>query len=212
MNLKKKRIAATVIGVCMSGVSVGFFKYAALGVDPFQCTMSGLDAAFSISFGTLYVIANLVLLSFSLIFDRHYIGLGTFINLFLLGYIADFCHHVLVASLPDQLILRLISLAIGLLMNCIASAFYMTADMGVSTYDAIALVMANKWKVAEFRFCRIATDLGCIVIGCFLMAVAGAGKAGILANVNVGTIITAFCMGPLIAFFRKKFAEPIIGK
>ena len=57
----------------------------ALGVDPFQSLMSGLDAVIPIHFGTLYVIANLLLLVFALAFDRRKIGLATLINLFLLG-------------------------------------------------------------------------------------------------------------------------------
>ncbi len=47
--------------------------------------MSGLDAVIPIRFGTLYVIVNLILLGFALVFDRRKIGLATVINLFLLG-------------------------------------------------------------------------------------------------------------------------------
>ncbi len=34
----------SVLGVAACGISVGMFKHAALGVDPFQSLMSGLDA------------------------------------------------------------------------------------------------------------------------------------------------------------------------
>ena len=80
-----KRTAMTLFGVIICAVSVGIFKITALGVDPFQSFMAGLDALVPIDFGTLYVIANAVLLLFALIFDRHYIGIATFINLFLLA-------------------------------------------------------------------------------------------------------------------------------
>ena len=70
-------------GVIICAVSVGVFKLAALGVDPFQSLMSGLDALIPVGFGTLYVIVNVILLLFSPIADRHNIGLATFINLFL---------------------------------------------------------------------------------------------------------------------------------
>ena len=85
MNQLVKRIIMSVFGVALCGVSVGMFKFAALGVDPFQSLMSGLDAVIPIRFGTLYVIVNAVLLLFALIFDRKKIGIATFINLFLLG-------------------------------------------------------------------------------------------------------------------------------
>ena len=65
--MKKRRVFMSLFGVIICAISVGIFKIAALGVDPFQSLMSGLDKLIPISFGTLYVIVNLVLLSFSLI-------------------------------------------------------------------------------------------------------------------------------------------------
>ena len=52
-GVKKKRILMSVLGVAACGISVGMFKHAALGMDPFQSLMSGLDAVIPIRFGTL---------------------------------------------------------------------------------------------------------------------------------------------------------------
>lgn len=51
--------------------------------------------------------------------------------------------------------------------------------------------MANKWKLGQFKFIRIATDMVCV---------------------GVGTIITAFFMGPLIEFFNVHIARPMLKK
>ena len=83
----------SLLGVIICAISVGFFKHAALGVDPFQSLMAGLDALIPIQFGTLYVIVNAILLIFTLIFDRKNIGIATAINLFLLGYITQSSSH-----------------------------------------------------------------------------------------------------------------------
>ena len=40
----QKRILFSVLGVAVGGVSVGLFRTAELGVDPFQSLMSGLEA------------------------------------------------------------------------------------------------------------------------------------------------------------------------
>ena len=164
--MKTRRIFMSLFGVIICAISVGIFKIAALGVDPFQSLMSGLDKLIPISFGTLYVIVNLVLLSFSLIVDRHNIGIATFINLFLLGYITEFTYSFLQTVLPNpSMIVRVLCLVVGIVIICFGSAFYMTADLGVSTYDAVAIVLAYKWKVAKFKFCRITTDLICVISG-----------------------------------------------
>ena len=72
----KRRIAMSLFGVIICAIAVGIFKIAALGVDPFQSLMSGLDKLIPIEFGTLYVIVNAILLIFSLIADRHNIGIA----------------------------------------------------------------------------------------------------------------------------------------
>lgn len=211
MNMKTKRILLSVMGVLVSGVSVGIFKLAAFGVDPFQSLMSGLDALIPIPFGTLYVIVNALLLIFALVFDRHYIGIATFINLFLLGYVVDFSHAALLQLFPAANVLtRIIALVVGFVVLCLGSSLYITADMGVSTYDAIALVMSNKWKLGKFKFIRIGTDLVCILlgIGCYLLSGGDAGQ--ITTFVGIGTVLTAFFMGPLIDLFNRKIAQPML--
>ena len=213
MSQKTRRILMSLCGVLICAVSVGIFKIAALGVDPFQSLMSGLDALIPIDFGTLYVIVNVVLLSFSLIVDRHNIGIATFINLFLLGYITDFTYGWLQTVIIDpSLVVRALCLTVGVVVICIGSALYMTADLGVSTYDAVAIVLSGKWKLGKFKYCRIATDLVCVVAGCAIFLIAGGEWKMIPTIAGVGTIITAFFMGPLIEFFNAKIARPLLEK
>ena len=206
-----KRILMSALGVIICGISVGMFKYASLGVDPFQSLMSGLDAVIPIHFGTLYVVANLVLLLFALILDRHKIGLATLINLFLLGYIAEFSQNCMMALFPvSGLPLRLLILVIAIVIMCLASAFYFTADLGVSTYDAVSLIWAEKQKRVPFSICRIITDIICVLCGILLCLTAGFTFLQITGEVGIGTIITAFFMGPMIAFFNRKIAQPFL--
>lgn len=129
---------------------MGIFKIAALGVDLFQSLMSGLNQLIPISFGTLYVIVNVILLSFSLL----------------------------------------------------------TARLGVSTYDAIAIVMSEKWKLGKFKYIRVVTDVTCVILGIALFLLGKGDWKAIPTFVGVGTIVTAFFMGPLIQFFNDKLAEP----
>ena len=207
----KKRIGMSLLGVIICAISVGIFKEAALGVDPFQSLMAGLDSFIPISFGTLYVITNAILLLFSLIFDRHYIGIATFINLFLLGYITEYSYKFIHQLIPDpSMAVRIICLIIGVVIICFGSSFYMTADLGVSTYDAIALIITSTWKKGKFKYVRIITDLCCIILGVILFILAGNKVADIPTIAGVGTIITAFFMGPLIEFFNEKIARPML--
>lgn len=203
----------SVLGVVLCGISVGFFKLAALGVDPFQSLMSGIDKLIPLSFGILYVIVNALLLIFALVFDRHYIGIATFINLFLLGYIVEFTQWLLCLIFPAAgIVVRTVFFVVGFISLCFSSSLYITADLGVSTYDAIAIVMAEKWKMGKFKYIRIATDVVCVVLGITLFLLGGGKPSEITASVGIGTILTAFFMGPLIDFFNKTVAIPMLNK
>ncbi|MBR0464399.1 MAG: hypothetical protein IJJ23_08470 [Clostridia bacterium] len=190
-----------VIGVVTCALSVGFFKQAAFGTDPFQCLCNGIDLSVpSISFGTLYVIICGVLLCAMLLIDKHYLGVATLINLFLTGYIAQFSQWTIQSIFGDPtMAMRIVYLVIGVVVMCFASAMYFTADLGVSTYDFIALHIAKVQNKVPFRFVRIGTDLICVLIGLILGYMPG-----------VGTIITAFFMGPLITVFNEKCAKPFL--
>ncbi len=206
-----KRIGMSLFGVIICAVSVGIFKIAALGVDPFQSFMAGLDALVPVDFGTLYVIANAVLLLFALLFDRHYIGIATFINLFLLGYITQFTYDLLQKLIVEpSMVVRVICLIVGVVIICFGSAFYMTADLGVSTYDAIALIICNTWKKGKFQYVRIITDLVCVSLGVGLFILSGGELSRVITIAGVGTIITAFFMGPLIEFFNVHITRPML--
>lgn len=208
---QRKRILMSFFGVIISGMCVGFMKLGAFGVDPFQALMAGLDSAIPIQFGTLYVIVNAVMLIFSLVTDWHNVGIATFINLFLLGYVVDFTKAGLDVVFPaPSMPVRIGCMLFGIVMLCFASSLYMTASLGISTYDSVAVVMSGKWKLGRFKYVRICTDLGCVILGAVLYLASGGQLSGIPAFIGVGTIITAFFMGPLIAFFNEKVAVPML--
>lgn len=207
------RIFLCIIGTVICGIAVGFFRYAAFGVDPFTSMMSGLDAVVPIKYGTLYVIANAVLLLFALFADRHYIGLGTIINLFLVGYLSDFSKDILGGLLGDSLLPRIICLVIAVLLLSFSAALYMPADLGVSTYDAVALIIANTWHIGKFKYDRIITDFICVIIGSILFVIVAGNPLSALPSIaGIGTIITAFFMGPLIDFFTRIFTKKYLLK
>ena len=195
----RRRLLMAVLGVVVSAVSAAFFKQAAFGTDPFQSLCNGLHLVVPLDFGTLYVLINAVLLIAVVALDRHYLGVATLINLFLTGYIIDFSEKLLRSLFGAPTMAgRIVYLALGVVVMCAASALYFTADLGVSTYDFIALYLAKIQKKVPFRIVRILTDLLCVSVGLALGFVPGAG-----------TLITALFMGPLIAYFNVHLAEPM---
>lgn len=199
----RRRIVMTVIGVCVMGFSIGLFSHSGCGFDPFQVFCHGVwmflsEHLFKVTFGTFYTILNAILLVIIFFWNRKKIGLGTVINIFIVGYIADFSEWLMGVLFPDpNWPVRIVLLAGGIVIMCFASALYFTADLGVSTYDAISLTVSERTRF-PFRWARITSDLISVLIGWLLGAAVG-----------IGTLITAFFMGPLIDFFNRTVAIPM---
>lgn len=207
-----KRIIMTISGVIICAFAVGFFKCAVFGVDPFQSLAQGIHIGFIerfMSYGTYYMLISLLLLVVDFFLDKQYIGIATFINLFLTGYMVDFAVWGINKLLPaPSLAQRIGMLLVGIVVLCFASSLYMTSNLGVSVYDAIPIVISKR-KKWPFRFCRIGTDLICVIIGALSLYCTG---NNVLSLLGIGTVITAFFMGPLIEFFNITVARPFLNK
>lgn len=201
MNEKKMRIIMALVGVTICGIGIAFCKSALFGTDPFQCLTAGVVNISGIGYGTIYMMMNVVMLIAMFVLAKHYIGIATLANIFIMGYMVEFFMYLLEIGFGEVgLIGRIVYLAIGIVTLCFSLAMYFTADLGVSPYDFIGLYLEER-GVGQFRFCRIGTDLICVIVGYFMKATMG-----------IGTIITAFFMGPLIAYFRKTITEPLLAK
>ena len=62
------------------------------------------------------------------------------------------------------------------------------------------------------EYVRIATDIVCVITGCLLFLASGGSFSAIPTIAGIGTIITAFFMGPLIEFFNVHIARPMLNK
>ena len=123
--LLPRRIAMAAAGILLTGISIGFFKRALFGVDPYQCYVNGLANAIPIRYGTLYALVNLLQLIVVFFLDKRYIGISTLMNLFLLGYIVEFSELILTNLFGDATLwLRILFLLIGVVVTCIAAALY----------------------------------------------------------------------------------------
>ncbi len=201
----RERIAMSIIGQVICGICIGMFKTVALGVDPFQTLMSGLNHIITIPFGTLYMIVNAILLVFSLIFDRTKIGIGTIFNLTAVGYITSFSQNIFSSVLlPMTLWQKGLFLIVAVVFLCFGCAMCMNGDLGVSAYDAVAMIISEHYTKLPFKYWRIITDLFCVCAGAVLCLIAQVSWQGIGEIIGIGTLITAFFMGPLISFFRSR--------
>ena len=144
-----------------------------------------------------------VLLVFAFVSDRSYIGLGTLLTIFLQGYVIDLTRDLLYRFFPAMTVFpRGVCFLLGIAVLCVSSAMYYAAGLGVSPYDAVALLLSEKYRVGKFQTVRVAADLSCVALGAALLRSSGVSVPELVSSIGPGTLLTALCMGPLVAWLR----------
>lgn len=197
-----RRVALVILGNVFIGLAVSLLRIANLGTDPFSTMNLGLSSTLNLSLGIFQVIINLVLFPLMIVYLRNSIGLGTIVNMFGIGFISDFFVYVyfnFFEQIPG-LELRLIFMLVAVALTSLGVALYVTPDLGMAPYDALAFVI-EKVSNGNIRFsiARMITDVSAVIIGFMFGAVVG-----------VATVILAFFLGPFIQFFRVRVAEPLV--
>lgn len=203
------RIIIVIAAVFFIGAAVGIFQTVALGNDPFSCMNTAVSTFINWKFAYWQLFVNCILFIPTIIWFRNAIGFGTVFNMAFVGIFADIVRPA-VQKLTDGILnmpLRIILLTASVIMLCLGVALYIATDTGMAPYDALAYIL-EKFTGINFSYFRIATDVICVIIG-FIFGM----KTGIhFQIVGIGTVITAFCTGPIVRFFQNKTAVPLLHK
>lgn len=208
-----KRVAAVFLGNLILGIGVALLRFSQMGNDPFCAANMALSDGLGMGLGTFQLLVNLVLLVLQALLGRKYLGLGSLVNLLGLGYITQYTGIVLEAIAGDNfhinMVQELLIMLIALLVVTFGLAMYQAANLGVAPYDYLALGMTDHFPVPYFAN-RMTTDCICVVIilAAVLTGFVGWGNS----HLGVGTILTAFCLGPLVDAFSGFHARWIDGK
>lgn len=203
-NTGIRKILFCILGNTILALGVCFLRLASLGNDPFNGMAMAIGDITVLSFATFVLLLNVALFVLELVFGKRFIGIGTFINWFLCPYAVTFFlwlfgKHII--GYPENFAVRLIILICGVLITSFGLSIYQTADIGIAPYDSLSLIMHEKFSKIPYFWCRMSNDAVCALV-CFLCG-------GII---NIGTLVSAFGLGPVIHFFNRTFVEKMINK
>ena len=177
-----RRLAQLLAGLLLYGVSLGLMVRSALGLAPWDVLHSGLIRHLPITLGQAVVLMSFVVLLAWLPL-REVPGLGTIANAVIVGMAADATLWLL--DRPEHLGLRVALLVAGVVLNGLATAMYIGAQLGRGPRDGLMTGLARRTG-RSLRLVRTALEISVVVVGLLLGGVAG-----------VGTALYAFGIGPL---------------
>lgn len=190
----------SLIGVVLIGLGAAILQTGGVGVDPYTALNIGVSDLIGWSLGAYQLLSNLILFIPVIILARRYIGIGTVINMTLTGFFIDIFSRLLspLAVPSGAQGMATVFFVIGIVVFAFGASAYISAGVGTAPYDAIAPIIVDRtgWK---YQRVRVPQDL-IVLVAALLVS----------GPVGIGTIMTAFFCGPLIAFFSAHVNEPLV--
>ena len=180
-----RRLPRLLAGILVLGVGIAPVIDAELGVAPWDVLHQGLSDVTGLSFGLIVVLVGLVVL-LAWIPLKQRAGIGTIINALTVGFVVD----GMLDLLPEvhHLAVRWAMLLGGIVVTSFGMALYIGAGLGPGPRDGLMTAVAARghplWLV------RTVIELLALAVG---FALGG--------DVGIGTVLFAFCIGPIGHWF-----------
>ena len=176
--------AFLVCGLTLFGLGEALLITASLGVSPWTVFAQGVSNVTGWSIGvSTFVISIFVLLAWIPL--RQIPGIGTVANAVIIALALEFSLPYLPS--PENVVLQLIQVTIGVAMVGIGSAIYLIANLGPGPRDGL---MTGLQRVTGFPigWVRSSIEISVVIAGWLLGGIVG-----------IGTLMFAFLVGPMVA-------------
>lgn len=181
-----RRLVVLNTGLAFMGLGTAAMLAAGMGVAPWAVFHEGVALSTGLSHGTVSQLVGLVLLVVAWVWFGQRPGIGTVLNMVMLGLWIDVFRALPWLPSPAALSARALQHLVATGLYAFASALYMTADIGTGPRDSVMLGAAERFRT-QVRTVR--TGIEVLVLG------AGWALGG---PVGAGTVIYALAVGPLV--------------
>lgn len=177
-----RRVPQLVVGLVLYGVSMALLVRSTLGVLPWDVLHQGVARHIPLTFGQVIILTSLAVLLLWIPL-RQPPGLGTVLNAVLIGLVVD---PVLVwLQEPSGLLARVGLMTAGIVLNGVATAMYIGAQLGPGPRDGLMTGLAEQTG-RSIRLVRTVIEVAVVAVGWLLGGVLG-----------VATVAYALLIGPL---------------
>lgn len=170
-----------------------------LGLHPWEVLNVALFERFGLTIGTWAVLSGFFLVLISLLIDRKYINLGTFLNALLLGPIMDFFLWADILPNATHTWMDYLVIFVGILLAGIGGGVYVASGVGAGPRDGFMLTVSDKTGLSVSR-ARIIVESFVLIIG-FLLG----------GPVFIITFLYTFIQSPVFqrtfVYFRKSMEK-----
>ncbi|MEV4637210.1 hypothetical protein AB0J80_07645 [Actinoplanes sp. NPDC049548] len=187
-----RRVSQLFAGLVLYGISMAFMVESRLGLTSWDVFHQGVSNTTGVSLGWVVILAGIPILLLWIPL-RQRPGFGTMANLVVIGLVVDAALSVLTPG--GSMAMRVTYLVVGILLNGVATAMYLSARFGPGPRDGLMTGIVNRFPRLSIRLVRTTIEVSVVATG-FLLG----------GTVGVGTIAYALAIGPLVQLLMPVFA------
>ena len=179
-----KTFLVLVLGLWLFGTGEAFLIDASIGQSPWTVLADGLAQTLNLTIGQTTFLTSVIVLLLWIPLKRKP-GLGTVMNILVIAVAIDVMIPILPS--PENVVVQSVQVLIGIMLTGIASALYITCNVGAGPRDGLMTGLNEKTGVRIGRV-RTGIEVVAVTIG-FLLG----------GLVNVGTLLFALLIGQSVA-------------
>ena len=134
MSTKIRQFIQVFLGTSLIGIGISLNYLANLGLGPWGVFHDGLSKTLGISYGRTIIITGVAVMLLWIPLKQKP-GIGTVVDIFLVGFVADLI--ILNFELSDSIFLSLTLIAFGIILIGAGTAIYVGADLGAGPRDGV---------------------------------------------------------------------------
>ncbi|MDO4712012.1 MAG: hypothetical protein Q4A75_08540 [Peptostreptococcaceae bacterium] len=173
------------IGFILCALGVVFIINSDTGFGPWDVLSSGLSITFGITIGQAVILVSVLLVVIEF-FAGSSIGIGTLLNMILIGVYIDRIDALGIIRPGDLYITKLLFILIGTVILNFGIWLYMAQGLGSGPRDGLMVVLSKKLHLS-IGLVKVINETVAVIIGYLL-----GGSFG------VGTILIALFSGPIL--------------
>ena len=190
MNTEMKRYGRLTAGLILYALGVIIMLKVNLGLSAWDVFNQGVNRTFGISIGSASIIVGSIVISVGFYFNQP-IGLGTIIDIFLVGTFMDIFNLLLTDMSHFYFPAKIILFIIGLFICAYGCFMYIPQGLGCGPIDGL-MVRLSKVLKCPIGVISISLEAFALVSGYFLGG-----------TVGLGTVIATLLKGPFLQVIFK---------
>ena len=182
INFLFLRLLRLIFGLFLYALGIVITLKAHVGYAPWDVLHVGLAKTTGMTIGLASILVGILIVAVAFFLGEK-LGLGTVLNMILIGVFLDLILQLNVIPIMDKFIWGVIMLIVGLFVISLATYFYIGSGFGAGPRDSLMVALARKTKL-PIGLCRGTIEVIAVVVGWKLGGMLG-----------LGTIIAALAIG-----------------